>query len=54
MGRVVRLKSSGEILGADYGKVILARRYFSFLVQVIGRSHLSAAGGYADGNFFIF
>ena len=49
MGRVVRLKSSGEILGANLGKVILDRKHFSFLLQVIDRSHLNAAGGYAEG-----
>ena len=49
MGRVVRLESSGGILRANYGKVILDRKHFSFLVQVIGKGHLNAAGGYAEG-----
>ena len=48
MGRVVRLESSGKILGA---KVILDRKHFSFLVQVINRGDLNAAGGYAEGSF---
>ena len=49
MGRVVRLESSGEILGTNYGKVILDRKPFSFLEQVIDRGHLNRAGGYAEG-----
>ena len=47
VGRVVRLESSGEIMGANQGKVILNSKYFSFLLQVIDRGHLNAAGGYA-------
>ena len=49
MGRVVRLEMSGEIFGANYGEVILDRKHFSFLVQVIDRGYLNAAGGYAEG-----
>ena len=45
MGRIVRLESSGEILGANLGNVILVRKHFSFLVQVIDRGHLNGAGG---------
>ena len=40
MKRVVRLESSGEIVGAYWGEVILDRKHFSFLVQVIDRSPL--------------
>ena len=49
VGRVVRLESSGEILGSNQGKVILDRKHFSFLIQVIHIGHLNAAGGYAEG-----
>jgi len=49
MGRIVKLESSGEILGADEGKVILDRKHFSFIVQVIDRGHHNAASGYAEG-----
>ena len=48
VGRVVRLERSGEILGADMEKMILDRKHFIFLVRVIDRGHLNAAGGYAD------
>ena len=37
MGRVVILENSGEISGANKRKVILDRKYFSFLVYVIDR-----------------
>ena len=33
----------------NLGKVILDRKHFSFLVQVIEKDHLNAAGGYAEG-----
>ena len=33
------LESSGEILGANWGEVILDRKHFNFLVQVIDRGH---------------
>ena len=49
MGRVVRLESSGEILGGNYGEMILDRKHFSFFMQVIDRSHLNTAGGYVEG-----
>ena len=49
MGRVVRLKSSGEIVGANYGEVILDSKPMSFHVYVINRGHPNAAGGYAEG-----
>ena len=29
--------------------MILDRKHFSFLVQVIGRDHFNAAGGYTEG-----
>ena len=29
--------------------MILDRKHFSFLVQVIDRGHINAAGGYAEG-----
>jgi len=45
MGRIVKLESSGEILGANEGKVILDRKHF----QVIDRGHHNAASGYAEG-----
>ena len=32
MGRVVRLENSGEIFGANWGKIILNRKHFSFLM----------------------
>ena len=48
MGQVVRLESSGEILGGNKRKVILDRKHFSFLMQVIDRGHLNAAGGYTE------
>ena len=31
------------------GKVILDRKHFSFLMQMIDRGHLNAASGYAEG-----
>ena len=49
IGRVVMLKSSGEILEANQGQVILDRKYISFLVQVIYKGHLNTAGGYVEG-----
>ena len=49
MGRIVRLDSSGEILGANLGEVTLDRKYFTILLQVIDRGHLKAAGGYVEG-----
>ena len=52
--RVVRLDSSGKILGANQGKVILDRKHFSFLVQVIDRGHFIAAGGFAEGRVLEF
>ena len=39
VGRVVSLESSGEILIDNYRKVILDRKHFSFLMQVIDRDH---------------
>ena len=47
--RVVRLESSGGILGANQRKMTLDRKHFSFIVQVIDRGHFNAAGGYAEG-----
>ena len=52
MGKVVRLESSEEILGANYGEIILDRKHFSFLVKVIHRGHLNRAGDYAEGKGF--
>ena len=49
MGRIVRLESSGKILGANRGKVIFDRKHFSFPVQSIDTGYLNAAGGYAEG-----
>ena len=49
MGRVDMIESSGEILEVNEGKMILDRKHFSFLVQVINRGPLNAAGGYALG-----
>ena len=49
MGGIDRLESSGETLGANKGKMILVRKHFSFLMQVIDRSHLNTAGGNAEG-----
>ena len=49
MGRVVRMESSCKILGTNKEKVMLDRKHFRFLVQVINRGHLNAAGGYAEG-----
>ena len=46
VGSVVRLESSGEILGVNWEKVILDRKHFSFLVQVIDRFQPNVAGGY--------
>ena len=48
MGRVVRLESSGEILGTNYEEIFLDWKHFSFLMQVIDRGHLNTAGGYAE------
>ena len=45
MGKVIRLEISGEILRPYQGKVILYRNHFSFLMEVIVRSHPNAAGG---------
>ena len=50
VGMIVMLESSGEILGTNFGKVILNMKHLSFLVQVIDRGHLNAAGGYAEGH----
>ena len=49
VGRVVRLESSDKILEANQEKVIMDRKPFSFLMQVIDRSHFNAAGGYVEG-----
>ena len=46
----ILLENSSEILGADYGKVILDRKNFSFLVQVFDRGCPNAAGGYAESS----
>ena len=51
MGRVVMLESSGEILAANLGKVILDRKHFSFLVQVILR-HLQRSCWLCGGQSF--
>ena len=48
IGTVVRLKSSGKILGANSGEVILDKKHFSFLMHVIYRCHPNAAGGYVE------
>ena len=40
---VVSLQSSGEILGANQGKVILDRKQFSFLMQVIDKGYLNGS-----------
>ena len=45
MGRIVKLDNSGEILGANQGKVILDMKHYSVLVQVTDTGHLNAAGG---------
>ena len=47
MCRVVRLKSSGKILGANSGEVILDKKHFSFLMQVI-----DTLGTENDGSVF--
>ena len=44
-----RLENSGEILGDNWGKLIMDRKHFSFLKQVIDRGHANAARGYAEG-----
>ena len=49
MARAVRLESFREISEANQRKVILDRKQFSFLVQLIDRGHLNTAGGYAKG-----
>ena len=41
--QVVMLESSGKILGANYGKMILDRKHF--------KGHLNAAGKYAECRF---
>ena len=48
VGRVDRLKCYGKILEKNYGKVILDRKHLCFLVWIINRGHLNAAGDYAD------
>ena len=48
MGRVVKLESSGKILGTNKGNVILDMKHFSFLVQFINIGHLNAAGDNAE------
>ena len=48
-GRVVRLESSGEILRANQGKVILERKNFSFLIASDRWRSSYAAGDYAEG-----
>ena len=52
MGRGARVESSGEILGANYGEMILDRKHFSFLEQVIDRDHLNTADGCTEGRVF--
>ena len=47
------MESSGKILGTNKGKVILDRKHFNFLVQVIDRGHLNAAGGYVEGRVLV-
>ena len=48
MVRAARMESSGKIL------VILDRKHFSFLVQVIDRGHLNAVGEGSDLDIFEF
>ena len=43
------MENADEILGATLGKVILDKKHFSFLVQVIDRDHLNAVGSYSEG-----
>ena len=52
MGRVVSLERSREILGADQGEVILYRKHFRLLMQMIDRGHHNAAGDYAQGRIW--
>ena len=49
MRSLVRLESSGEVLVTNYGKMILDRKHFSLLVQLMDGGHLNAAGSYAEG-----
>ena len=49
VGRDVRLESSGDILGANQGKLFLDRKHLRFLVQMIDRCHLNATGDYVEG-----
>ena len=49
VGRVVRFDCSGEILEAYLGKLIIDRKHFDFLVQMIDGGHLQKTGGYAGG-----
>ena len=48
VGMIDGFESSGEILGANQGNIILDRKHFSFLVHAIDRAYLNAAGGYAE------
>ena len=48
MVRCVRLESSGKILEANWGKMILSRKYSSFLMQVIDRCYLNGAVDYKE------
>ena len=43
------LESSVEILGAYHGKIIIDRKHFCFIEQVIDKDSPNAAGGYAEG-----
>ena len=43
------LASSGEILVVNKRKVLLDRKHFGFLLQVIDRGHPKTADGYAEG-----
>ena len=42
VGKVIKLNGSGEILGTQQGKMIMYRKHFGFLLQMIDGSHLNA------------
>ena len=43
------LKGTGEELGTKEGKVVMDGKELGFCVKMINRTHLHAAGGYAEG-----
>ena len=47
VGMVIRRDGASEQLGSNYGNMILNRKHFNFLGQVIDKGHINATGDYA-------